>query len=117
MEASTICIRMKDGKIMVARGGKPFFPPPLDKEVVVIQPNEEAFMVGPYPDKNVMIMRHDKYQEMKKELRLACPNARLWKAMAIIFMVMFAIVSMLHLHHWEHSRKLLQLIQHHWSKK
>ena len=107
----TICIRIRDGKIMVARKGKPFFPEPLEKDVIELQDNEEGFLIGPYPMNNTMIMPFDRYQNMFMELRKNCPNARSWRITAMVFIGMFVVLSMMHLHQWSYFQDLLKDIR------
>ena len=107
MVVAPICIRMKDGKIMVARRGKPFFPEPVSNDIITIGENEEAFLIGPYPEKNIMIMTFDKYHHMLMELRNHCPTSRSWKITAIVFISMFVIMMMIYLHQCFYAQKTI----------
>ena len=115
MEAS-ICISMKDGKIIIARKGQSIFTGPISKDVLVIGDNQEAFLVGPYPDKNIMIMPFDKYHRTIMELRNNCPNARNWKITASVFISMFLILSVIHLHQWVYSKDMYRRVTLLWKK-
>lgn len=106
-----ICIRLKDGKILIARKGKPFFPEPLDRDVMIIEENEEGFLVGPYPENNVMIMPFDKYQRMYLEIKNNCPSANNWRITALVFIGMFCVLSVVHLHHLTYFKDLLTHIR------
>ena len=97
---------MKNGKIWVARKGVSIFTEPLSKDTIVIDPEKEAFLVGPYPDKNIMILPFDKYHSMMMELKRNCPNAQNWKITAVVFIAMFILLCVIHLHHRIFSKKL-----------
>jgi len=105
----SICVRMRDGKIMIAHKGRPFFPE-RGKDVMVIEENEEGFLIGPYPANNVMIMPFDRYQRMFVELRKNCPNAKSWRITAIVFIGMFIVMSLIHLHQWSYFRDMMRQI-------
>lgn len=112
-----ICIRMQDGKIMIARRGKPFFPEPLSRDVVVIGENEEAFLVGPYPEKNVMILPFDRYHEMAMELQNNCPSAKAWRLTALVLLAMFLILSVMYLMQLSYTRRLFTHVVATWGSK
>lgn len=104
-----VCIRMKDGKLLVARIGKPFFAEPLHKDVIVLQPQDEGFFVGPYPKHNTMIMPLDQYHRMLLELKNNCPNAKSWKMAALVFLSMFVVMMFIHLQQVIFSRNFQKL--------
>lgn len=93
-----ICVRLKDGKIRIAHKGKPFFPEPLHKDVLIIQSQEDLLLVGPYPKENTMIMPLDQYHKILMELKNNCPDAKSWKRTAFIFLGMFLTMVGLYLH-------------------
>lgn len=74
-----ICVAIKDGKIRIAKIGKPFFPEPLNEKTIVVKENEELFLVGSYPDQNTIILNFDKYKTLVKELKQHCPGLLYWK--------------------------------------
>lgn len=84
-----IYLRMKDGKILIARKKKPV---PLHKDAVVVNQEEEVFLIGPYPRQNTIIMPLDQYHKMLMELKNNCPNARSWRMVAIVFICMFVVM-------------------------
>lgn len=104
------CIRMKDGKIVVARIGKPFFPEPLHRDVVILSPQEEGFFAGPYPKQNTMIMPLNQYHRMLLELKNNCPNAKSWRVAALVFMSMFVVMMLIHLQQLVFSRNIFTRI-------
>lgn len=108
MESNDICLRMKDGKIMIARKGKPFFPEPLDKNVIVIRPDEEGFLIGPHPNHNTMIMPLNQYHKMLFELKNNCPDAKKWRLTAFVFIGMFIVMVCIHLQQTIFSWKTFQ---------
>ena len=110
-------MRIKDGKILVAKKGKPFFPEPIDKDVVVIKEDEEGFLIGPYPEKNTMIMPFNQYHKMLIELRNNCPNAKNWRITALVFIGMFVVMVCLYLHQCLHSHDLVRQIIKIWNKQ
>lgn len=112
-----ICLRLKDGKILVARKGKPFFPEPLDKEVLVVRPDEEGFLIGPYPHHNTMIMPLNQYHQMLLELKKNCPNAKAWRLTALVFIAMFVIMVLLYIHQSIFSRNIFRQISETWRKE
>jgi hypothetical protein len=91
------CLRVHDGKILIAPKGKPFFPEPLHKDVIILSPQEECFLLGPYPQFNTMIMPLNQYHKMLMELKNNCPNARSWRWTALVFMSMFIIMTGIYL--------------------
>lgn len=103
---------MKDGKIRVARRGN--FPEPLSKDVMVVEEGTDAFLVGPYPDKNVMILPFDRYHKMMYELKNHCPNAQNWKITALVFIAMFITLFFIHLHQWAFSRDMYSHLRRLW---
>jgi len=112
-----ICLRIKDGKILIARKGKPFFPEPLDKDVIVIRPDEEGFLIGPYPQQNTMIMPLNQYHRMLLELKKNCPNAKTWRITALVFIAMFIIMVLLYLQQSIFSRNIFKQISETWRKE
>lgn len=78
---------MKDGKIRIAKIGKPFFPEPLNEKTLVIQENEELFLTGPYPNNNTIVMNFEKYKGLVEELRKHCPHLFIWKFFCIFFLL------------------------------
>ena len=112
-----ICLRIKDGKILIARKGKPFFPEPLDKDVIVIHPDEEGFLIGPYPQQNTMIMPLNQYHRMLLELKKNCPNAKTWRVAALVFIAMFIIMVLLYLQQSIFSRDIFKHISETWRKE
>lgn len=112
-----ICLRIKDGKILIARKGKPFFPEPLDKDVIVIHPDEEGFLIGPYPKNNTMIMPLNQYHRMLLELKNNCPNAKTWRITALVFIGMFIIMMLLYLQQSIFSRNIFKQISETWRKE
>ena len=117
MQESEICMRMKDGKILVARKGKPFFPEPLDKNVIVIKPQEEGFLIGPYPNHNTMIMPLNQYHRMLLELKRNCPNAKTWRVTAIVFIGMFVVMVCIYLQQSIFSQNIFKQISETWRKE
>jgi len=111
-----ICLRIKDGKILIARKGKPFFPEPLDKDVIVIHSDEEGFLIGPYPKNNTMIMPLNQYHRMLLELKNHCPNAKTWRITALVFIGMFIIMMLLYLQQSIFSRNICKQISETWRK-
>lgn len=87
-----ICLRMKDGKLLIAQRGKPFFPEPLHKDTIFFHADEECFLTGPYPKQNTMIMPLNQYHRMLLELKNNCPHAKSWRMTALVFMGMFVIM-------------------------
>lgn len=112
-----ICLRIKDGKILIARKGKPFFPEPLDKDVIVIRSDEEGFLIGPYPKQNTMIMPLNQYHRMLLELKKNCPNAKTWQVTALVFIAMFIIMMCLYLHQTIFSRNIFKQISETWRRE
>lgn len=112
-----ICLRLKDGKILVAGKGKPFFPEPLDKDVLVVRPDEEGFLIGPYPQHNTMIMPLNQYHRMLLELKKNCPHARAWRVTALVFIAMFFLMVLLYLHQSIFSRNIFRQISETWRKE
>lgn len=109
-----ICVKIRDGKILIAHKGKPFFPEPLGKDVVVLDQEEaHAFLLGPYPEQNTMILPFQKYNKMMMELRNKCPNAHNWRITALVFIGMFVILCATHLHQWAYSKNIYT----HFTKK
>lgn len=84
-----ICLHMKDGKILIVKKNKS---EPLHKDVVVINQEEEVFLIGPYPKQNTIIMPLNQYHKMLMELKNNCPNARSWRVIAIVFIGMFIVM-------------------------
>ena len=114
---SDICLRIKDGKILIARKGKPFFPEPLDKDVIIIRPDEEGFLIGPYPQQNTMIMPLNQYHHMLLELKKNCPNAKIWRLTAFVFIAMFILMMLLYLQQSIFSRNIFKQISDTWRKE
>lgn len=110
-----ICVRVKDGKILIAHKGKPFFPEPIGKDVMEIHEGQDAFLIGPYPDKNTMILRFDQYRSMIGRLKNA-GDVRSWRITAVVFICMFMVVFLLHLHQAFYSQHLFRHIATLWSK-
>lgn len=108
---------MKDGKILIARKGKPFFPEPLNKDVIVIQPEDEGFLIGPYPSHNTMIMPLNQYHKMLLELKKNCPNAKSWRIVAFVFMAMFVVMVCIYLQQSIFSRDIFKQISENWKKR
>lgn len=105
-----ICLRIKNGKILIAHKGKPFFPEPLSKDIIVINPNEEGFITGPYPQHNTIILPLNQYHKMVMEWKNNCPNARLWRITALVFIAMFIIMVGLYLQQTIFARNILTSI-------
>lgn len=117
MKTEPICVCIKDGKILIARKGKPFFPEPLSKDIRIIEENEEGFIIGPYPELNTMVMRFDQYHRMCDELKHNCPNAKTWRITAVVFICMFIILAMMHLLQAFYSKGLYsKVVENLWSK-
>lgn len=114
--SESICVSVKDGKIIIARKGQSIFTEPISKDILVIRDNQEAFLVGPYPEKNTMIMPFDKYHRTIMELRNNCPNARSWKITASVFISMFIILSAIHFHQWAYSKDMYRRATLMWKK-
>lgn len=83
-----ICVALKDGKIRIAKIGKPFFPEPLHEKTIVVRENEELFLVGSYPEQNTVILNFDKYKNLVRELKNHCPGLLYWK---ISFFLLLAV--------------------------
>lgn len=107
-ESPRVCIIIKDGKIHVTHEHKKY---PLSKESMVLNENENAFLVGPYPDKNTIILRFDHYHQMMNELRNNCPNAKNWRITATVFICMFVLLSILFLLQSSYCHDLLDYIK------
>lgn len=88
-----ICVALKDGKIRIARIGKPFFPEPIDEKIMIIKENQELFIAGPYPEKNTIIMNYEKYKSMVDDLKKHCPRLVYWKISTFVFCVLTVILS------------------------
>lgn len=117
MVSNEICLRMKDGKILIGKKGKPFFPEPLNKDVIVIQPDEEGFLIGPYPNHNTMIMPLNQYHRMLLELKNNCPNAKSWRITALVFIGMFIVMMCIYLQQTIFSRNIFRNIYENWRKE
>lgn len=107
------CLRIKDGKILIAHKGKPFFREPLEKDVHVLHTEEECFLVGPYPQYNTMIMPLNQYHKMLMEIKNNCPNARSWRFTALVFIGMFIIMIGIYLQQIIFSRNIIMIT---WKK-
>lgn len=112
-----ICVRMKDGKMLIARKGKPFFPEPVDKDVIIVADKNEAFLTGPYPQFNTMILPLSQYHRLIVELKNNCPNAKSWRITAIVFICMFVIMICLYLQQMFFSRDIFKQIAIAWKKE
>lgn len=102
MSAHEICLRIKDGKILIARKGKPFFPEPLHKNVIVINPDEEGFLTGPYPKYNTIIMPLTQYHKIIKELKKECPSVKKWKILSFVSIILFLFMISLQIRNITH---------------
>ena len=91
---NAIGVWMRNGRIKISRITRPV----SHRDVLIIGDGEEAFLVGPYPPKNVMITSFDRYHGLLMEVRNRCPNARTWKITAIIFILMFILLSCIQIH-------------------
>lgn len=111
------CLRMKDGKVLIARKGKPFFPEPLHKDVMVLNPDKETFLIGPYPKQNTMIMPLDQYHKMLLELKNNCPNAKSWRVAAMVFMAMFVVMVFIYFQQTIFSQSIFRHISKTWNKE
>lgn len=103
-----ICLRMKDGKLLIARKGKPFFPEPLHKDVMIIPPNQEGFLVGSYPKHNTIILPLSQYHKMLIELKNNCPNAKKWRVTAYVLIGMFMIMVVIYLQQTIFARNIFR---------
>ena len=112
-----ICLRMKDGKIMIANKGKPFFPEPLGKDVIVIQGDDEGFLIGPYPKHNTIIMPLNQYHKMLLELKNNCPNAKTWRLAAFVFVSMFIVMMCIYLQQTLFSRDIFRYFAETWRQQ
>jgi len=100
---NAVGIWMKNGKIRITRINRPV----SRRDVMMIGDHEEAFLVGPYPDKNVMITSFDRYHSLLMEVQNNCPNARNWQITAIVFMVMFVLMGCIQIHQSSYAKNLM----------
>lgn len=97
---NAVGIWMKNGKIRITRIMRPV----SRRDVMMIGDHEEAFLVGPYPDKNVMITSFDRYHNLMQN---HCPDARNWQITAIVFIIMFVIMGCIQIHQSSYVKTLM----------
>jgi hypothetical protein len=81
-----------------------------------VEDGKEAFLLGPYPEHNTMILPFQKYNKMMMELRNKCPNAQNWRITALVFIGMFVILSAIHLHQLIYSKNIHNHFTHLWKR-